>query len=464
MFRKLLGLPSNDAANLLAVLSIFSAAAFIDSTPITIGLMLVVSMVALGSKVSVERLMVLAIGFPISVTWEITFSFNLAYFFAIAVFLQRAFWEPLKKIRPTKKTFVMAILILSFFIANGAGLLLNNPPESLSGYLGLPKLLASVFLATSISYVFSKADKPMRRLLLATWVQGASFTATVTVSAYLAQSILGGSPLDRLIFLQWRAMGFFPDPNLFAFFLLVSAGFLAAIIIERSSFWTAMHALPIFTALGLANSRAALFGFVGAATVLLFVLLLRHRRAVLPALAYVASGTAVVAIVNVISPHLQPSPETTSVKIGPISVESNLRSGVAGDARFSLWSEALRYFSENPVWGVGLGQIANQPPLTSESSSFIGTPHNTYITLLVEVGLLGFVIYATAAIALLAHLLRAQSIQSQALFATLFGAAIFCFAFDQIFSATLWGLVGVATGVAVGVVNSPSEPEINEEP
>lgn len=457
---RLLRLASSDAANLLAVLSMFSALAFIDSTPIAVGLILLVSAIALGSKVSVERLMVLAIGFPITVTWETTFSFNLAYLFAAAVFLQHAYWEPLTKIQPTKKTFLLLIFILSFVVANGAGLLMSSPLESFSTYIGFLKLLASVFLATTISRVFAKADKRMQRLLLTTWVQGASFTAILTISAYLAQSIFGGSPLDRLIFIQWRAMGFFQDPNLFAFFLLVSAGFLSALILERFTLRTSMHALPIFMALGLANSRAAFFGCVGAAAFLLFALLW-NRLTMLAALVYIASGTVLVAIVNVVTPRLQPSPKTTTFEIGPIEIESNLRVGVAGDQRFERWSRALSFFPEHPFFGVGLGQVENQVPLGSGSSSLAGTPHNTYVTLLLEVGLVGVIFWATIAVAILACLLGAQSIKPRALSATLVGAAIFCLAFDIFSSATLWGLVGVGAGVALRAVNGAGKPEIN---
>jgi len=65
--------------------------------------------------------------------------------------------------------------------------------------------------------------------------------------------------------------------------------------------------------------------------------------------------------------------------------------------RYALWEAAIRMFKEKPVTGVGIGMYRFLVPLYSYDLPFIRGRsiwvHNTYIQILVETGLVGFILF-----------------------------------------------------------------------
>ena len=65
--------------------------------------------------------------------------------------------------------------------------------------------------------------------------------------------------------------------------------------------------------------------------------------------------------------------------------------------RYALWEAAIRMFKEKPVTGVGIGIYRFLVPLYSQDLPFIRGRsiwvHNTYIQILVETGIVGFVLF-----------------------------------------------------------------------
>lgn len=65
--------------------------------------------------------------------------------------------------------------------------------------------------------------------------------------------------------------------------------------------------------------------------------------------------------------------------------------------RYALWEAAIRMFKEKPVTGVGIGMYRFLVPLYSYDLPFIRGrsiwAHNTYIQILVETGLVGFILF-----------------------------------------------------------------------
>ncbi|MBN8901110.1 MAG: O-antigen ligase family protein, partial [Rhodospirillales bacterium] len=142
-------------------------------------------------------------------------------------------------------------------------------------------------------------------------------------------------------------------------------------------------------------------GYLGAGTVALVIALLQYPRlakAVLP-LALLAAVTAVLVIA------LWPGWDGSLAELVP---------GKRADAvidRLTIWRTAFAVWSDNPIFGVGLGnfrdhamerQIDLLVPLGYESFH----AHNTYIELLVDTGLVGLLSYLGFLGVMLSALLR----------------------------------------------------------
>ncbi len=71
-----------------------------------------------------------------------------------------------------------------------------------------------------------------------------------------------------------------------------------------------------------------------------------------------------------------------------------------GSGRLFLWDIALSFWGENPILGIGLGGFSG---ITGK------TVHNTYLLVLVEMGVLGFLCWFSALIYLLIHLWKKKN-------------------------------------------------------
>ena len=69
-----------------------------------------------------------------------------------------------------------------------------------------------------------------------------------------------------------------------------------------------------------------------------------------------------------------------------ISGTLDFRNDANASFRFLAWAEAVRRFVENPVMGEGFGV-----PFTFENESVDVRPHNTFLTVLYKMGVMGFV-------------------------------------------------------------------------
>jgi len=80
--------------------------------------------------------------------------------------------------------------------------------------------------------------------------------------------------------------------------------------------------------------------------------------------------------------------------------------------RYALWEAGMRMFKERPITGVGIGVYRWLVPYYSRDLPFIAGrsiwAHNTYIQILVETGVVGFILFIGMFISTLVNFLRAK--------------------------------------------------------
>ncbi len=187
-------------------------------------------------------------------------------------------------------------------------------------------------------------------------------------------------------------------PNAFGFGLMVSA-LLAFGTWSRRPTW--ICTLAALTTVGVlaSFSRAAILGW-GAGLLALIILMPPPRRVLVGSLAAVVLGASVALtsapILGRTSEFLhRPTgtiPATWRSAVGFVfSVEGNRD-------RILIWKEALAVIRDHPLFGVGLGAYASivgryEPPSTVQLTGPNPHPHNVFLNMAAEVGIIGLIIF-----------------------------------------------------------------------
>ncbi len=276
---------------------------------------------------------------------------------------------------------------------------------------------------------------------------------------------------------EGRLTGTLPDPNEFAAFLV------PALLIAGAFAVTAAGALR----------RMAFAGVAAACGV--GILLSGSRGGIIAALAALAAWTifggrwrlkvlataAVVALVAVAYLNAYADPATRE-RVMQVTEQEQLTAD-GGTGRTDIWEVGLRAFDDNPVRGAGIGNYTeatprylDQPGLVRRTDYFLETPkvaHNTYLHVLVEVGVVGMTLLGIVLLLVVASAVRAarafrrhgdgqMELLSRSLFAGLVGMLAAAFFISGQYQRALWILAGLA--LAFWSLARTPEPAPEPEP
>lgn len=124
----------------------------------------------------------------------------------------------------------------------------------------------------------------------------------------------------------------------------------------------------------------------------------------------------------------------------------------ADSYRFAIWSDALRQIGEKPWLGHGL----NTPMLFDEEHAHTDSAHNMWLTVYLQGGLPGFLLYAGVMLTSLVWLLRSARSEGTYLFVALLGFTLVFTAlnvhglvgrFSPHLVTSVWLCIGLAAGV-----------------
>ncbi len=218
-----------------------------------------------------------------------------------------------------------------------------------------------------------------RSITLWTWV-ACGLAAASLVGAVVGRNLVPDDGYGS------RSVGFFADPNLYAGYLLLS---LALVVfrstVERSPLLV-VQAVVLVGGLVTTGSRGGLATLALLAVFSAFMISSARFRA---AVIVLAVGGAAVAWVL-----LPDHPESGGVLGVDRLLVSSAESG--DDARFRLWALALRLWLEHPFLGIGMGQyprfsIGIVGEITTSDLGHV--VHNSFLSVLVSLGVVGLAIF-----------------------------------------------------------------------
>ncbi|HEX2609414.1 MAG TPA: O-antigen ligase family protein [Gemmatimonadales bacterium] len=260
------------------------------------------------------------------------------------------------------------VAALLFVLSAGLGLLLYHDfgeiPKKFYTYVQL-------FLVLWIIWELAPNRSRLIGLLVA-YVAGCYVAAVGTILLYIRE----GHSLHR-----FAAGG--SDPNDLAMTMVLGfpmAWYLGMTHERPFVRWIARIYLPIgLFATVLTGSRGGMLTTMVALTIVPLTLarLTPGKRSLAVALLLISGVLAVAFVPSTVVARL----ETTTTTVEDLSI----------GGRFKLWVAGLRAFLARPVMGYGPG--AYKPAITPQLGALAQVAHNSYISVLVEQGLVGFVLY-----------------------------------------------------------------------
>ena len=166
-----------------------------------------------------------------------------------------------------------------------------------------------------------------------------------------------------------RLVGFQADPNFMAFVSLIFVYFFMSIKRRGSKLIALLFIMMIFLTL----SRSGLLAFLVGC---FFYIAFSKKRLFGFSIMAVLGSATIFYIVN--------ADNLSRV------VEARISGLESGAGRFEIWSNAFQIYSESPFFGIGLFQFKE---VMSERFDIALYAHNTYLEVLVETGIFGFMLF-----------------------------------------------------------------------
>jgi hypothetical protein len=350
-----------------------------------------------------------------------------------------------------------AVLALAYRLLVGSA---AAPPPFL---LALP--LAALVTLTSISFLWTWDERQggivlaffvfpfvagftaVARAPLATWLARALLVTLVSLGVLFAAVGIWQAETRTLFFARdlevanaytsfFRVTSLFKDPSLYGRYLVVPIAVLLVVILVRKGRtidWVAAAALVslLFWGLFYSYSQSSFFALFVVAFAIALVGVGRRARMVLVSCAVLATVAAAAVAGTAIGG--QPAKDVTS-------------------GRSRLVSATVDVVRERPVVGVGVGgQPKASAELVGRGSASRNASHTTPLTVLAELGVIGFALYAwllaaTAwALLLVTRRDRALGIGLAAVMLTLFVHSLVYAGFFE--DPLTWGVLGIASAV-----------------
>jgi O-antigen ligase len=342
-----------------------------------------------------------------------------------------------RRVRPLSWFHVFAVLFVLW--AGVSSLWSIDPGATRTRFLTYLQLLALVWLIWEMAW-----SPERRRGLVQAYVLGAGVAAVATIHNYLS---------GQVVALQTDAVRFSAlnqDPNYLGVILALAlpmAWYLGLAAPSRRGAWMWQLYVPLgITAILLTASRGAFLAALVALVIIPWTLgHVRLRTKV--ALYALAAGSLMLAHRVV--------PQASLERIR--STRADIAAGYFG-GRGAIWLAGLEVAREHPLAGVGAGgfEAAVAPTLHQEMSS-----HQTFLTILVENGLVGFFLALAMVAAAMTPLRDLLPLQRRLWIVLLAVLAVGCMSLALDYRKQLWFVLGLlAAHVPVRPVPRPVSPPL----
>jgi O-antigen ligase len=315
------------------------------------------------------------------------------------------------------------VAALLFLVLAGVGLMVTHQLEEIPNkYFTFVQLFLLVLIVWQLA-----PDRPRIIGLLLAYVLGAYVAALENLWLYFRE----GQWLHRI-----AALG--ADPNDLAMAMVLAlpmAWYLGMTHHRQFVRWVARGYLLIgLVAIGLTGSRGGMLTTMVALTIVPVTMsrLSSGQRRIAIVLMIISGALAVAYVPDTIVQRLA----TTTSTVEDLSI----------GGRFKLWKAGLVAFTYQPIMGYGPG--AFKPAIMPQLGALAQVAHNSYISVLVEEGLVGFVLYAAMILTVWWSVARLPVLERRFAWVLLAAMAVAMFPLSWEHRKPVWFILSVLLGLS----------------
>lgn len=251
------------------------------------------------------------------------------------------------------------------------------------------ELVSYVQLIAMVLLIWAEAPKPeQQKKLMRAYIIGAGVLAVATILQNQGSAV------------GVRQGAFHMNPNDIGLRIVLSvpmALYLSAV--DENQIWGWFYRAQVIAAacgMFFTASRGAFVAFIAAMLMIPLTLKAWSFKQKLATVVLVVIGSLVA---------IRMVPQKAWTRLG--STESEITEGTM-DARTVIWQAGLEVYFDHPFLGIGAGTF---PIAVQQKTATAWAPHNTFLSVLVELGAVGFCIFAVMLITLTSAAMRMQSLE-----------------------------------------------------
>ncbi|MBS6024670.1 MAG: O-antigen ligase family protein [Paeniclostridium sordellii] len=317
---------------------------------------------------------------------------------------------------------VLYVLIIGVVLSiNLLKLCMIEDIESISsGIKNVVKIVINLVYFSVFTYGFKISGKEFEKVFIKTW----TYTSVVISILAILGVILFSIGIENSWSYYYRAVGTFNDPNLFATYLFISISITSIYNYKNKKNILGANLILNLIALLLTSSRAAIISVLAAVLLVMLILFFNGelKKISLILIKIVVLGGALIIVYILISQILD-------VNILGNTLERLFEMGdtIKEDSRISQWISGIKLWCSSPILGVGIGKFIDSG-ISMGFTKYRILAHNTYITFLSELGIIGLMAFIWFPVMLFIKLIKnsMNSVKNQVLIFSIVGVAISC--------------------------------------
>lgn len=344
-------------------------------------------------------IILILISHAIKTSWEKSYNYNIKTDYSLLYVL-----------------IICVILILNLLKVS----FLYDVSSIVDGVKNIIKIFINILYFGVFTYCFKVYGEEFENIFLKSW----SYISVIISFLGIFGVALFTVGIENSWSYYYRAIGTFNDPNLFATYLFISISITAIYNYKNKENILGLNLFINIIAILFTSSRGAIISMAVSILFLLMILLLnREIKKVASIIKFIIVGGSLFICLYIIITKLFDVNmlENTLNRLG------SMNDTIKGDSRLSQWIGAINVWKEYPILGAGIGKFID----VGIRDGFIKyeiLAHNTYLTFLSELGIVGLIAFIWFPIMLLINLVKSskESTKKQVLVFSIIAVAVSC--------------------------------------
>jgi O-antigen ligase len=295
------------------------------------------------------------------------------------------------------------------------------------------EMISYVQLIAMVLLIWAEAPKPeQQQRLMRAYILGAGILAVATVLTNQSSAV------------GVRQGAFNMNPNDIGLRIVLSVPMaLYLSVVDKRPIWPWIYRVEVIAASCGVFYTASRGGFVALIAAFLMIPLTLREWTAKQKLA-----TVVLVVIGALV-AIRMVPQRAWTRLG--STETEITEGTM-DARTVIWHAGLEVYADHPFLGIGAGAF---PVAVQAKTATAWAPHNTFLSVLVELGAVGFAIFTVMLFTLITAAMRMQNLERSLWLVMLLSWGLGCFVMNWEYYKPTWFLFAMLAAQSAAYATAP---------